>query len=507
MIKKYWHFFLAALLFIVIHHQTWSYDFVWDDRPTLELNPLFEGPLSGVVFRTQMQHLGLNPLELKGIRINSDSFRPLLNIQFWIEHSLFGWNKIVLHSLSLFWIIILLILSQWAFHLVIGSSRFFILLLVAHPLLVEPAAYVAARSDTMSVVFALFAFIASIYVLKFKSRPILWGVLAILSYLVALGFKEGVIFLPLAILLILRPKMEGKRFWGLALGFAAVGILYVLARSVLAITATSSFVSSSFLNLPNYWLQYLIQFVFPFEISTERPLFVAPFYLGWVGIGLVFLLCWRRQWLNFFGAVFSSLILLWPSSLAIEVFRIQADRYFLLSLVILCGAITAVLSLLRRAHYYYIGLMVVWMFFSLESVGAWKDNKSLFLHAVQKSGTSSAYFRFASSLSDFESIPFFEKAVQLDPTNSKALNALGVQYMRFGGFRDAEQVLLQATEQVNDINIKTTYFLGIAQIELGKIAEGCKNLRQSLETDPRDLMIQRDIGRHCTKNVNSGNPR
>jgi len=73
-----------------------------------------------------------------------------------------------------------------------------------------------------------------------------------------------------------------------------------------------------------------------------------------------------------------------------------------------------------------------------------------------------------------EIIPFYQKAIQIDPSNSNALRALAGLYYQIGDNDNAIKIFRDAIEKVNDQKIKADlYFnLGIIYNQLGKYDEG-----------------------------------
>ncbi len=151
--------------------------------------------------------------------------RPILGLTFWTDFHLWGQStlpyhvtNLLLHFLSgviLFFIFEkLLVLAATAQPTRSILSAFGAALFLFHPIQTEVAAYVASRSESLSVLFFLAAFCAFLYR---RTTAINWRatVLVLALFLLAIGSKEHTVTLPALLLLT-------DYFWNPGLNFSGV---------------------------------------------------------------------------------------------------------------------------------------------------------------------------------------------------------------------------------------------------------------------------------------------
>jgi len=91
-----------------------------------------------------------------------------------------------------------------------------------------------------------------------------------------------------------------------------------------------------------------------------------------------------------------------------------------------------------------------------------------------------------------EATELFEKALQAQPNDAKALQALGEALLALDEFEQATKVLQKAVA-VNPGDAKTYGNLGYALSNQGKNAEGAEALRTAIELDPQSAVFHSDL--------------
>lgn len=293
--------------------------------------------------------------------------RPVLMFSYWLNYQQSGVEpepyhvvSIVLHAFNAVfaWLIVRRLLSRVSES---GLAREVIaafcgLLFLLHPIQTESVAYVASRSETLSVFFFLAAFL--VYVYSPAVRLSLIRIIAVLTLFVfACAAKEHAVVLPVLLLLtdyfFTTPfRFEGIRqrfglYLPIVLGGVAGGLF--LMKRVLSTATSAGFQIQEFT-----WYQYLMTqfrvipsylrlYVLPVNLNGDyvMPISRTPLEHGaiiwFVVLAAISVLAWkyRRQYpLASFGW-FGFLVLLAPTSSIIPIRDVIAERRIYLPFICL----------------------------------------------------------------------------------------------------------------------------------------------------------------------------
>ena len=187
--------FISAACFIA-YSPAIKGDFIWDDDNYVTANPLITAPdgLWRIWFSTDA----------------TSQYFPLVYTTFRLEHKLWGFNpmpyhiaNVAIHIISslLLW----LILRRLAIPAAFVAAALFAL----HPVNVESVAWITERKNVLMLVFSLLSLLFWIeFALRpqTKKRAILFYVLSLLCYAIALFSKTTACVLPAALLLVIWLK-------------------------------------------------------------------------------------------------------------------------------------------------------------------------------------------------------------------------------------------------------------------------------------------------------------
>ena len=143
---------ILFMLAIFFHHPV-STGYVWDDTLLIELNP-WKGSLDnlGFVWKNSLWS------GIPGEHVDH-WYRPLMGTHILFDQWLFGDALRPKQWMSLAWFTTgMILLNHWiqsVLHLTKDQSLWIVGLLIAHPYSVELTQFIAARNDTMTLVFAL----------------------------------------------------------------------------------------------------------------------------------------------------------------------------------------------------------------------------------------------------------------------------------------------------------------------------------------------------------------
>ena len=504
---------LVVAAFVAIYARTFVYGYVWDDVSHIAENPIYDGPVLDGLLATQHDHMDPNLRNLSGIEPAHDSYRPLLFLSHRMNVALFGPNPGSQHVHN----VLLGVLAILVFYAValawfgsatpaLTSTAIFAL----HPLQVESIAYISARADLLAGLFALVATLSAVYYGRAradtpKSRLVSagWIVGAAAFFLASLLCKEAYIGLPFALVAVFAALDQLRLQRALLATLLAVLIAYLGLRSWVAGAGTGVSVSEALLALPGIWLNYLSIALAPFDLSTERLYDSGLSIPGWIAVavcGAFTILSLRKpSWHPFrtpLSGLFWMLTLLGPSAFIVLLMGVVADRYAYLPLggfaiaagwLLHVAPLRATLRLASRILFAVLGSM--WLITTVLQVPVWKDNRTLYTHAVSTSPESSnAHYRlgyyFADRADWSTALPLFERAVELDPANHRALNNLGVCYMNLDRLPDAEGAFEQALAATQQTHFRTWYNLAVVHMRMENDERACHDLERSRAINP-----------------------
>lgn len=491
---------LVLVLYVGLLGRTVAYDFVWDDVSEIAMSPLFDAPLLAGMAATQTERTDPDVMHLVGAKLPYDSYRPVLFASYWLEIHAFGRSALAMHLTNL-------LLGACGILLAYALGRRWLppypsvavaAIVALHPLDIEPVAYISGRGDLLAGVAALAAAYAAI-----KSdgtrRPAAWIAASAAAFAVSLFSKESCIALPLVLAVW---GVTGRRRRMVAAALGAVALAYLVVRHVLVIGTSGHSLVDGALQLPAVWLEYVKVALLPFDLSIERLHDGRYLWLGLVALALGL---WRYR---ASGLVWFALLLA-PAAVVVASSGVAADRYayapmFGLALT-LVTAVRAVATRWPRVRRALLAAAAVWgillVAVGVRQVGVWRDNETLYLHALAMSPNSArAHYRvayLAAERDDWDTaIPLLHRAVALAPSDVAALDDLGVGLIRTGKLAEAEATLERAVA-VNPAWFRAWFNLGLARLALGNHVEGCEAIDHARRINPAYPLAAAEYQRSC----------
>lgn len=474
----------------------------------------------------------------------ASNWHPLTWLSHMLDVSLFGLNpaghhctSLLLHAANA----VLLLLLVRTMTGALWRSAFLAALFALHPLRVESVVWISERKDVLCAFFGLLALLSYVRYARAQnpskpavspaktSKPKLFYAAALLFFALGLMAKPMLVTLPFLLLLldywplrrlppdfnrraVLRLLMEKALFFVLTIISSAVtfvvqrrgGAVSPLAGLPLALRLENAVVS---------YVRYLAKIFWPVRLSVLYP--HPGHWPLWAVAGSVVLLAaitvfvvWRGRaqpylpvgWFWFLGT-------LAPAIGLVQV-RIQsmADRYtYLPGVGILLMAVWGAYDLLaarpagRRALAVAAALaLAACAVLTPRQTAHWRDSDSLFLHAV--SVTQSNYLAynnlgyFLSNRGEIEkSIPFYQRALEINPNYDEARNNLGFAFAALGRFQDATNQYIKALS-INPRLTEAHNNLGNALGNLGMSDAAMHEYQVALAEDPRHADAHNNYG-------------
>jgi tetratricopeptide (TPR) repeat protein len=448
--------------------------------------------------------------------------RPLLSLSFFANFQLFGGQpfsfhlvNVLLHTLTggLVFLIVrkLLPLAGESGLRRDALSGFAAGIFLLHPIQTESVAYVASRSEVLSVLFCYAAL--AVFLLR-RREAISWttAVAVALLFGVAVNTKEHTAVLP-AILLLTdyywNPgfSLRGAlRNWRLYVLIAAGGAL--AARMVYRVLWASNTAGFRIKDMPwdvYFYTQgrviwsYIRLFFLPFgqnldpDVALSRSPLDGGAVFAWLALAAVTgVAIWRRRryplasygWLVF-------LALLAPTSSVMPIADVMAERRMYLPLI---GMLLVVVEFLRHWKVSPSRLVaalaaVLCAAGILTSVRAqvWSSSFALWQDTVARSPGKSrphqqiGFVYYSRGRCDL-ALEHYQKAVAIGPPDYRAVVGLGTAYDCLGREEEALAQFRQAARLVYTAHIQS--LLGMVYIKMGKVHEAAVALDAAERLDP-----------------------
>jgi len=485
--------------------------FVWDDGPLILDNPAVKNPrLVSQLLTSSFWQTGDRDDRFRSF------FRPLVSLSYAADYALWGPRPLGFHATNLLlhfacvWLVYRIAIGQGFPR---GAAFAAAGLFAVHPVHVESVAWICGRTDGISTLLVLAAFLVHRAAGERERRR--W-LAAGLLFLPALFAKEMAATLPALVFLErwLGTRGEPRRLArGLSamLPFAVALAVYVGVRSVVLVggaapllrlgpvewAATAAFVAARYVTLLVLPIGLDAHYPYPALDRLADPLvLVALAMLGVIAVAALLLL--RRNRSDAFW-------LLWiPLTLApVMLFGrfgdvLLADRFLYLpsvGLALLFARGIALTSTLGSRNWRVVtatagaSVIVVLAASSAARTLVWKDDVALFTDMLRTS-PGSALVRTNLGLAHYargaypRALEELRAALEIAPSFAMAHNSLAATLERTKDLAGAERHYRAALECAPGL-VATARNLGHLLVETGSVSEGMARLRALVERRPR----------------------
>lgn len=225
---------ILALVCFIFYANTLKNQYAFDDRIILVHNDFVQDGLKGLMkILTSDSYQSYYEQMSAGQQLAGGRYRPLSQVVFWLEHTLFGDSPGVYHFVNILFYALLVIaiyyfLTNFFFKKVTrGDDISFLatVIFTIHPIHTEVVANLKSLDEILSLLFTVGTFIFSLTYLEKKKKKYLWY--GLICYFLSLLSKEYglmlVILLPALIVLL----TNRKPFEAFTLCFPYYGIVFV----------------------------------------------------------------------------------------------------------------------------------------------------------------------------------------------------------------------------------------------------------------------------------------
>ncbi len=465
----------------------------------------------------------------------TDYWHPLTWLSHMLDCQLFGLNagahhlvNVVLHILNtllLFSVLRRMTQAPW-------RSGFVAALFALHPLHVGSVAWVAERKDLLSATFWMLTMGAYVLYCEQPTRKRYWSALGL--YVLGLMAKPMLVTLPFVLLLLdywplgrtrwadavagSKPKASLKQlllekipFLAVALASSVVTVLgHRNAGAVRSLERTP--LNARVANTVVSYVRYIERTCWPRGLSvfypyqTWSPYAVMGGLVVLIGVsGAVF--WWRRRhpclvvgWLWYLGVLgpVNGLVQVGDQSIADHYTYLPLIGLFLMAAWCFEGALPGQRFRSTMTVIVAIGLLGASVLLSRIQVGYWKDNETLFRHALDVTRDNAvAHFSLGNALLDAgkteEAIMHYREAARISPGYANVHNSLGIALAQEGKLPEATEQLELAVQLKPDF-AEAHYNLGHALVLQGKMQEAADQFSEELRITPDDAEAHDNLG-------------
>ncbi|MCL2484641.1 MAG: tetratricopeptide repeat protein [Endomicrobia bacterium] len=423
-------------------------------------------------------------------------YHPLVYVSFALDYKIAGFmdpsvfhtTNLLLHIFNSFLIMFLVYLISKNITLSFFAAVFF----AAHPMHVEPVAWVSGRKELL---FAFFYLLSLMFYILFKTkdkRKTLFYIFSILMFLCSLFSKVMAVTLPAVLVLYdyifadnsfgknLKDKLFGVSvkdktpFFVLSAVFVVIGILSV------ASSFDGNIFTDFFRNAYRAAFQYtfyIMKFFIPLNLSIVYPpemenntiykIFIPIFMLFWAYINIWAL---KHSKKIFFGLMFYSITILpvlnmVPFGLSIPADRFTYIPYFGLAYSLIVAVYLINSGTKKKIALVFLCLFIALLFFlSRDRVGEWQNNIVLFTKAIERHPTYIAYTNRGAAYLDIKeydlALSDAKMALETD-YHYKAIAhiVLASIYKETGDYGKALEEINIALESISYDDAKDAYFI------------------------------------------------
>jgi tetratricopeptide (TPR) repeat protein len=503
----------AFLLFANTFGHTWT----MDDLPVIVNNPDIRS--------------------LEGFLRDSYPGRPLRELTYLLDYSLFELDPTGYHIQNIFWhglncyLLLLLVTAITGKKAVAWTAA---LLFLVHPVHVEVVANISHRKDSLALTFILLALLAYLRASHKFPRSLPWLLVSLSAWVVAMMAKQHAVALPLIICIyelacipeercILFRNRELARW--LLVGASTGLVVWIVrlesnssfkAAAAQFLAKTADFGQLSINDYQTMIMKSMVfmlgKFVYPVSLSMEYsfavpaslldPWVIAAMVLIYAG-GIALWQSWKHDRLAFFALAWTMIFLVPSSNLFWPSAYFAADRYIYTPSVGLC-ILTALLleKSLDKARPVY-ALVLVTIVAGL-SVLTWEQNKvwqsqfTLYQHILNTNPMSSAgLIGLGAAYQDrgelAEALACYEKAQKKFPDNALVYNHMGTIHMLNNDLGRASACFTKAIA-LNPDFADAHNNLGLVYETLGQQEKALAALQKSLYLNPRNNKAYTNLG-------------
>ncbi len=484
---------------------------------------------------------GLGPQQMKWIWGDTGAgfYIPVTRLAMAVDYRLWGltpgghhFSGVLLHACNATLLFLLNVALFRRFkaagdRALLPAAAFAALFFALHPLRAEPAAWASGLHDPLSTLFYLLTVLSYIRLRSGAGSRLKWTLASGLFFALALLAKPAGLLLPLVLMLLdlhlfpaegLKEKLRGAVRGKLHLLLLILPVAAVTLRSHQDVGSVYSFANYTALQRVTQAMYggifYLWKTLLPlglsplYQLDIQLQPWLWPYWLTtalFLGMTCIFIFLARRGSLAGLTVWAAYLLLLAPvSGLAQTGYQAAADRYsyltFLPWTLLLTGGALSVKKYRGPLLLAALALLAALSLSTRRQLGVWHDSETLWRQAIAVERDSTyALDNLGDALADSgkvrEAVPFYERAVIINPSFYEAHNDLATAYFETGRLEKAIKHFSLA------VKIKPDYVLGhhnlanICYFVTNQPEAAVFHYRKVTELEPKNPVYQAELGR------------
>lgn len=499
----------GAVWVMALYWKALSAPFLYDDVDQIVNNPALAS-LRLTFHRFWLAPVSFNT-EIGGT--GSATYRPLYWMSLALDRRIWGLNASGFHltNLVLHWLNgVLAFLLLRRLKTAPWTAAVAALLWLGLPINTEAVAWVSARGYVLCTLFLLLALLAADgFLREGKSRLLLAAYFAA-SLAALLSHEEGVLILPLALLVAYATDRLTRRLaGGLVAASILAGLIYIGLRE--AVKTGSGHTGAALWAVGLAFWRYVQWMLLPVHMSVERSTSMpanaaSPGTIaGWLGLlALIAAIVLLRRRLPVVAAGLSWMVMaLLPFCGFVAIYQGMAERFeYLAAAGLALAAAALTLEYAGRWRRIAVGCLIVWALWGAWRLWArvldWQSPATLYASSLKATPNSPVMLfnlglEFRRSGDVLDAAKLYGQAVKLQPRYSRALTGLGEVFLQLGETRDAVKYFERALV-LNPEDKETVIDLGEALQQMGDKQGAEVQLRKAIALDPAQSEAYTDLG-------------
>lgn len=499
---------LIIVLGFAVYANSLDGQFIWDDFNLVKDNTYIRNTSN--ILKLFKTNIGT------GADDEYKFYRPLQMLTYMWDYSFWKLNVTGYHLTNTVLHILVALVLYWLVNIIFKDKLLALLislLFVVHPIHTEAVAYVSGRADSLAALFIFLCFI--FYIKRVEQKRLVFYVLMMASYVLALLSKEYSLILPALILLYhysFKKKILVKEF----LSITALALCFIVIRFTLLKSIVKPVIQETtlFQRLPGLFValaNYLKLMALPFNLHMEHGVELFAFSDPEVILGIILLISLlvytykvKKNTLMSFSISWF-FIAIFPVSNIYPVNAYMAEHWLYLPSIGFFLILAKGLTILYNSKKFkttslviIISLITFYSILTIRQNNYWQEPVGFFKRTLQYTDRSPRLYNnlglIYKDANEYEkAIACYKKAIEVNSEYPEVYNNLGFAYKNIGEYEKAITFYNKALE-IDPKCAKAYCNLGIVYGILGQYEEAISHYKKAIELDREYAEAYNNLG-------------